>query len=173
MRKKSATRTNQTSVVALSVSPDDQDHNALQQLFDASNWVLYRANSVWSALSLLRKYEIGVILCECDLDQYTWINMLEEVNKLSPDAPPLIVTSRLADERLWVEALNLGAYDVLAKPFYTKEVVRSVNLAWLHWVYRHDTRTAIGFSLFEHAFIVKAIPLPVGGHSGTDDVISS
>jgi hypothetical protein len=33
---------------------------------------------------------------------------------LLPDPPVLIVTSRLADEYLWAEALNPGAYDVLA-----------------------------------------------------------
>jgi len=36
------------------------------------------------------------------------------------------VTSRLADERLWAEALNLGAYDVLAKPFDSTEAMRVV-----------------------------------------------
>jgi FixJ family two-component response regulator len=47
----------------------------------------------------------------------------------------LIVASRLADERLWAEALNLGAWDVLAKPFNHIEVIRSVKSAWQHW---HD-----------------------------------
>jgi len=47
--------------------------------------------------------------------------------------PFVIVTSRLADERFWVEALNLGAYDVLATPLDTTEVTRVVSSAWLHW----------------------------------------
>jgi DNA-binding response OmpR family regulator len=59
--------------------------------------------------------------------------------KLLRHAPPLIVTSRLADERLWAEALNLGAYDVLAKPFDPQELNRSMNLAFLHWRHSHDT----------------------------------
>jgi DNA-binding response OmpR family regulator len=45
----------------------------------------------------------------------------------------LIVTSDLADDRLWAEALNLGAYDVLAKPFRAAEVFRTVSLAWRQW----------------------------------------
>jgi DNA-binding response OmpR family regulator len=49
------------------------------------------------------------------------------------DPPLLIVTSRLADDRLWTEALNLGAYDVIAKPFDRKEVDRVLNLAWARW----------------------------------------
>jgi FixJ family two-component response regulator len=52
----------------------------------------------------------------------------------------LIVTSRLADEHLWAEALNLGAYDVLAKPFDQEEVIRVLSSAWL----RKRSRNEIG-----------------------------
>ena len=54
--------------------------------------------------------------------------MLEHIS-LFPDPPLLIVTSGLADARLWAEALNLGTYDVLAKPFDATEVIRIVRLA--------------------------------------------
>ena len=47
------------------------------------------------------------------------------------DPPLLIVTSRFADERLWAEALNVGAYDVLAKPFERDEVNRVLTSAWV------------------------------------------
>jgi FixJ family two-component response regulator len=57
------------------------------------------------------------------------------------NAPSLIVTSRLADDRLWAEALNLGAYDVLAKPFERLELVRSVSSAWLHWYHKFQIPT--------------------------------
>jgi DNA-binding response OmpR family regulator len=43
--------------------------------------------------------------------------------------PPLIVSDRLADERLWAEVLNLGAYDLLAMPFDAKEVLHAVSAA--------------------------------------------
>ena len=48
-------------------------------------------------------------------------------------------------ERLWAEALNLGAYDVLAKPYDPTEVVRSVSLAWLQWTSRRE-RVPVMFS---------------------------
>jgi DNA-binding response OmpR family regulator len=35
----------------------------------------------------------------------------------------------LADERLWAEVLNLGAYDLLAKPFDVREVLHAVTTA--------------------------------------------
>jgi len=63
--------------------------------------------------------------------------MLHRISLLA-DPPLLILTSRLADERLWAESLNLGAWDVLPKPFQAGEAVRIVAAAWQHWQSRHD-----------------------------------
>jgi DNA-binding NarL/FixJ family response regulator len=61
----------------------------------------------------LQQHEVGVVLCERDLVPGTWIDVLEHIKALT-NAPSLIVASRHADDRLWAEALNLGAWDVLA-----------------------------------------------------------
>jgi len=65
------------------------------------------------------------------------MDVLEQL-RLLPDPPFVVVTSRLADERLWAEALNRGAYDVLAKPFDGTEVIRTISSAWLHWCENQD-----------------------------------
>jgi DNA-binding response OmpR family regulator len=124
-------------VAALSVSPQEQDHESIQQVFDGSKWSLYRADCIASALSLLRKRPVGAVLCEGKLPPDTWIELLERL-RLFANPPPLIVTSRLADDSLWAEALNLGAYDVLAKPFDRQELLRTVKAAWLHWHHSRD-----------------------------------
>jgi DNA-binding NtrC family response regulator len=87
-----------------------------------------------SALALLQQHEIDVVVCEQNLQPGTWKDLLEKINGIS-NAPSLIVTSRLADWHLWAEALNLGAWDVLAKPFDLSEAIRSIQSAWRHW---HD-----------------------------------
>ncbi len=141
MRKQPAIERNPKSIVTvLSVSPLEEDHLSLQAIFGHSNWVLHKAHRLASALAMLAEHRFGVVLCERDLQPGTWIDMLRPMTLL-PDAPPLIVTSRLADDRLWSEALNLGAYDVLAKPFDHRELFRSISLAWLHWRYRHQHTT--------------------------------
>ncbi len=43
----------------------------------------------------------------------------------------VIVASRLADEHLWVEVLNLGGHDVLLTPFDRNELFRVLFLAWM------------------------------------------
>ena len=47
--------------------------------------------------------------------------------------PLLIVTSRLADAYLGAEVLNLGGYDVLAKPFKSAEFIQVMSMAWRRW----------------------------------------
>jgi DNA-binding NtrC family response regulator len=118
----------------LTISPLDADHLSLQAIIGDSTSIQYQARELVSALALLQQHDIAVVLCERDLLPGSYIDVLEHINTL-PNAPSLIVASRIADERLWAEALNLGAWDVLAKPFDRNELVRSVKSAWRHF---HD-----------------------------------
>ena len=137
MSKQSAIERQTTTsgtLTVLSVSPLDEDHSSLQAIISHSKWVLLKVRDLVSTLALLKHHEVAVVLCERDLLPETWIDVLKHINAL-PNAPSLIITSRLADDRLWGEALNLGAWDVLAKPFDPTEVIRSVHAAWRRW---HD-----------------------------------
>jgi DNA-binding response OmpR family regulator len=131
-------------VTLLSVGPIEEDHASLEGILKFSKcdlvpdceWKLNACPTLASARTALRKLRVPVVVCESDLQPGTWKEVLEELRTL-PDPPFLIVTSRLADERFWAEALNLGAYDVLAKPFDRTEVTRIVSMAWLHWKDQH------------------------------------
>jgi len=124
--------------VVLSVSPDHEDCASLQNIFE-SHWAVIGSATVASALSVLRQIPIPVVLCDCEVSSGTWGEMLDDLSRF-PDPPLLIVTSRLADERLWAEALNLGAWDVLAKPFDAGEVNRIVSIAGQHWQDCHNVQ---------------------------------
>jgi DNA-binding NtrC family response regulator len=123
-------------VTLLSVTPYEEDQFGLRSIISHSKWKLYGADRLESAVAVLNRHEVGVVLSEKDLPPHSWTDMLDLTRRLQ-DAPAVIVTSRIADDRLWVEALNLGAYDVLAKPFDRDEVLRSVSLAWLSWNRKH------------------------------------
>lgn len=69
-----------------------------------------------------------MIVCDRRLTDGSWRDLLVSIAKLH-DPPPLIVTARHADERLWAEVLNLGGYDVLAKPLDALEVDRVLKAA--------------------------------------------
>lgn len=121
------------SVLVLAVSPLAEDHVSLRAIFSHSKWELYSVDSFEEARSFLHANPVGVVLSECTLPEgKTWKDLLRAVETLR-HPPPLIVTSRLADECLWAEVLNLGGYDLLMKPFDPTEVFRVVSLAWLSW----------------------------------------
>src|SRR5258708_2831536 len=88
------------NVTVLSVSPHEVDHLSLQAIIGHSKWKLFTASDLASTISLLHGHEISVLLCERDLRTGTWIDVLENI-KFLPNAPSLIVASRLADDRLW------------------------------------------------------------------------
>src|SRR5215471_13144473 len=119
-------------VTVLSVSPLEEDHASLQTIFGHSMWTLFIADCHAAAYSILRQRDISVVLCERDLETGNWTDLLGCISDLQL-RPSVIVTSRLADDHLWAEALNLGAWDVLAKPFERNEVLRSIKAAWQHW----------------------------------------
>ena len=91
------------------------------------------ADDVDGALRALEDARIPIVFCDRELGKDdTWKTLLAGLAQLE-DPPFLIVGSRSADEFLWAEALNLGAYDVLARPFEPLEVMRTLCLAWLRW----------------------------------------
>ena len=133
-----------TTVTVLSVSPMVDDHTSLSSIFEQSErilccdskWRLRPCATVRSAIAWLRKSRFPLVVTERDLAPGSWREILENIRLLT-NPPILIVTSRLADEYLWAEALNLGAYDVLVKPFDASEVMRVLDSAWRHRIDLH------------------------------------
>lgn len=143
MLNTSQVKKNISQVIVLSVGSMEEDHAGLTDIFSHSQWSLcpqsqWELETSWSldtALPILRQKQVPIVICERDLEGASWKALLEQT-ALMPDPPYLIVASRLADEYLWAEALNLGAYDVLAKPFEAAEVLRVLSSAWLHRQHR-------------------------------------
>jgi DNA-binding response OmpR family regulator len=126
--------THENCVSALLVGGFDQDRQLIRDLFRESGWRLFEAAGRERALHCLRRHSVHVVIAEAEAD-WGWKSVLEDLQTLVRP-PKLIVTSRNADERLWAEALNMGAYDVLAQPFEREEVERVVRSANRHFAAR-------------------------------------
>jgi DNA-binding response OmpR family regulator len=127
--------TGSSLVHILSVSPDPTDHQVLANIFRNPAWILHEARTFAAAKSILCNVEIDVVVSERDLRPGSWTEVLEWTQWVAT-TPPLIVASRLADDQLWAEALDLGAFDVLSKPFERTELIRSVRMAWMSGIGR-------------------------------------
>lgn len=110
-----------------------------RRLYTDAAFTLTARSTVAAAKNALKQWRISIVLCEHDLSPGSWKELLDFAERL-PAPPQVIVTSRVADERMWAEVLNLGGYDVLARPFNSEEVIRTVTSAWSLWQHRFQCR---------------------------------
>jgi hypothetical protein len=121
------------SVTVLSLSPIEEDHRRLRNIFEHSKWRLTIVSDYDAACQHMRHTITPVVIAEHDLGTTCWKDVLRQTLTIQHPSPRLIVTARLADDSLWAEVLNLGGYNVLAKPFDAREVFWVVSHAWLDW----------------------------------------
>lgn len=120
--------------VIVAVFPPGEDRTTLEDILGNSTWRLRFTHTLRETQSALRADRIAVVLSESRLpDGHSWKDILDHLQDM-PHPAPLIVADRLADDALWAEVLNLGGYDVLAKPFHPKEVLHVVTAAWRYSV---------------------------------------
>lgn len=129
-RDSQSTRGNRAAAGAagsiLSISPAAEDHAALRRILQPSLRQVMEAESCETAFRLCATNPVAAVIANDVLPDGDWKRVL--MHLLSrPDPPKLIVASRLADDRLWAEVLNLGGYDLLIKPFDAEEVRRVVS----------------------------------------------
>ncbi len=117
--------------VIMSISPHDADHWTLQEFLEPDRKVV-RASTLSSGLRLLRERSFATVVCSDEARPGSWRDVVQMLVD-HPAPPNLIVTSRLADESMWAEALNLGAFDMLVKPFDLNEVRRVIAAACDLW----------------------------------------
>ena len=143
------------AVLAVGLLPADRVR--LREILSQGNWKLHEVSDCGEALALLRDESVPVLLCERDQADGNWEDLLKATARL-PAPPNLIVFSRMADESLWAEVLNLGGFDVLMTPFEPEEVLRVTFSAWSRWECDFGARTAKGATRTARPAAVKAGP---------------
>jgi len=118
----------EANISALLVGDYSSERILVQDIFRKCGWRLFEAPDRRRALQSLDRNEVQVVIAESDLPKWNWRKVLTDLRRLAVP-PQLVVTSRTADEHLWAEVLNVGAYDVLAQPLDRDEVQRVVAAA--------------------------------------------
>jgi DNA-binding response OmpR family regulator len=114
----------------LALFSNREDRALLVTVFEPLNWHLKFVQTIAEASAVLREFRIGVVLSDAIyLDGSSWKDLLRDIQNTTLP-PALIVADRLADERLWVEVLHLGGFDLLVKPMDAGEVLHVVSSAY-------------------------------------------
>lgn len=104
------------------------DAHRLSQMLQSLPLALDHVENLRQARTRFQEGEYDVVLTEAALPDGSWLDALRMAREGRRD-PVLIVTDPQADARFWSQALNLGAYDLLAQPFYEPEVRRILSYA--------------------------------------------
>jgi DNA-binding NtrC family response regulator len=125
-------RSAEPEVKVLLISPSESDAVALRRFLSHTAWSLEVAGTLADALAKLEANAAPVIFCAQTVPDGTWQDALAMTSVL-PYRPNVIVLSTQPDDKLWMEVLDSGAYDLLGKPLKADEVFRIISLAWLQW----------------------------------------
>jgi len=85
----------------------------------------------------LERASYDALFCARSLFMGIWREVLEEVRQFYPHLPVIIV-SRTADEREWLEILEAGAFDLLTPPYHQ----RALLYVLAHAMVSHDAHVA-------------------------------
>ncbi len=100
----------------------------LKEVLEEEGYKTNEASTGEEALKLLQTVDIELIISDLSMPGMDGMSLLEKVKDLER-SPLFIMITAFGSERHAVEAIKLGAYDYLKKPFDIDEVVLVVNRA--------------------------------------------
>jgi DNA-binding NtrC family response regulator len=121
------------------LSSSIRDAECVTTLLRSARIRIYHASRLEDAKAQLKLTDSRVLLTDRIFQGGTWEDALQMTIRLRPSTA-LVVTARLADERLWLSVLQRGAYDLIPKPFQADELRRILENA-------HDS-SIMGRSLY-------------------------
>ena len=109
---------------------DDEPNVArvLATTFKREGWQVTTCDSAADALNVLADGDVDVTITDLSMPEMTGIELLEAMRKRGMDLPVLVVTAYGTISSA-VEAIKLGAFDYLCKPFDLDAVKAAVNRA--------------------------------------------
>ena len=119
-------------VNVLVVDDEESVRNLLQRILNEAGYNVDTAADGQEALYKISLGEIHVVLADIKMPNMSGLEVLRKLTADSPDYCVIMVTST-TDLKTAVEALKLGAYDYITKPFDRNEVTQKVLKAISKW----------------------------------------
>ncbi len=102
---------------------DDEESLAefLRLLFEKEGYDVRIANSVEDARALLAEKTFDLVLCDILMPDGNGLDLLKEIKDKAPRTAVIMMTAD-ASNKSAVEAMKLGAYNYISKPFNVDEL---------------------------------------------------
>ncbi len=126
-------------IVLLSANPEVRI--TFRRIFDDSGWSIRESKAIVRLADAIDSAWMGVLLTDYTLPDGNWRTAMAVAKKVA-FACETVVTSRIADERMWAEVLNLGAFDLIPQPIDPADALGLCTGAWRRVKStRYQTRT--------------------------------
>jgi DNA-binding response OmpR family regulator len=122
-----------TEGVRVLVVEDDPDtREMLAYYFSQQGYVVSEARTGKEALALIeREKDVELVLLDLFIPDIGGMEVLREINQLA-EPPSVILLTGLADKEIAQDALRLGAFDYILKPYSLSQVESSVVACLAH-----------------------------------------
>ncbi len=118
-----------SQVELLFVDDDDEFRSTAARRFARRGFHVQEAPGVNDALRLLQDRQFDVVVSDMAMPGLTGLDLLQRIKELSPDCEVLLLTGEATVE-VAVQAMKLGAYDFLSKPFSLGELETLIQKAY-------------------------------------------
>src|SRR5690349_13493327 len=106
-----------TESPAILVADDDTNvRRVLVAMLKREGYTVHSAGDGEEAMAALRLHEISALITDLRMPRMDGIALLKHVNEAYPDLPVIMITAHGTVENA-VQALKLGAFDYIVKPF--------------------------------------------------------
>lgn len=113
---------------ALVIDNDKENRLILESALKKDGFKVYSAKGGEEGVALLREQKFDIVLTGFTMPGVSGIEVLREISSLKTSTPAIVVTSQVSVQAV-VEAMKMGAFDYITKPFIPEELIITVNRA--------------------------------------------
>jgi DNA-binding NtrC family response regulator len=124
---RAATRPGATDIVL--ISPYELDKWVLQQAI-SHKWNVLHVHTCEEALALIAYILVPVVICDQEVGGRHWKEAIKTI-LTSPHPAPVILATDVYDWHLWVDTIDNGGFELLARPF--RDAEDKLYSAVRHW----------------------------------------
>jgi len=112
------------------------------KVLNNSGHQVFLASNVDECLHILKKEEVDVLLIDIFMPEKSGFDAVPEIRAIDKNVVIIIMTSHSSVDTA-INAIRVGAYDYLKKPFHEDELLHAVNMALERSLLLHDNITLI------------------------------
>ncbi len=104
----------------------------LEEILRDEGFEVFTANSGTEGLPIVQNTDLDLVISDMKMPGMDGIQFLENIKKINRRLPVILITA-YAEVEMAVEAMRLGAFTYIAKPFSNEALLANVNKALEHY----------------------------------------